>query len=98
MATTYQEGDFSFIRDEGDRMAFEDMWTAITKTEMWTQMALDPGPGGFSWSKAPHIATIQTALNDRVGHSGASLAGVMRVMQHLAQIGWTTFVSEYNKA
>jgi hypothetical protein len=97
MATTYQEGDFSFIRDEGDRMAFEDMWTAITKTETWAAMKEDPGPGpgGFAWSKAAHIATIQTALNDRVGHSGASMAGTMRVMQRLAKIGWTTFVSEY---
>ena len=93
-STQYKEGDFSFISKEADRMAFEDMWTAITITEMWTQMATDPGPGGFSWSKAPHIATIQTALVDRVGHSGASIAATMREMQRLAQIGWTTYVLE----
>ena len=75
-------------------MAFEDMWSAITKTETWTQMATDPGPGGFSWSKAPHIATIQAALVDRVGHSGASMASTMREMQRLAKIGWTTYVLE----
>ena len=83
-------------------MAFEDMWTAITITESWAAMAQDPGsepgsgPNGFAWSKAPHIIAIHSALNDRVGHSGASMAGTMRVMQRLAKIGWTTFVSEYN--
>ena len=89
-----KEGDFSFIRKEADRMAFEDMWSAISKTETWTQMATDPGPGGFAWSKAPHIVAIQAALVDRVGHSGASMASTMREMQRLAKIGWTTYVLE----
>ena len=89
-----KEGDFSFIRKEADRMAFEDMWTAITITETWNQMAADPGPGGFAWSKAPHIAMIQAALVDRVGHSGASIAAAMREMQRLAKIGWTAYVLE----
>jgi hypothetical protein len=98
MASTtsqYKEGDFSFISKEADRMAFEDMWSAITKTETWGQMGTDPGPGGFAWSKAPHIVAIQAALVDRVGHSGASMAAAMREMQRIAKIGWTTYVSEY---
>jgi hypothetical protein len=89
-----KEGDFSFISKEADRMAFEDMWTAISKTEMWNQMATDPGPGGFAWSKAPHIVAIQAALVDRVGHSGASIAAAMREMQRIAKIGWTAYVLE----
>ena len=89
-----KEGDFSFIRKEADRMAFEDMWSAITKTETWAQMGTDPGPGGFAWSKAPHIVAIQAALVDRVGHSGASIAATMREMQRLAKIGWTAYVLE----
>jgi len=93
-STQYKEGDFSFIRKEADRMAFEDMWTAITITETWNQMAADPGPCGFAWSKAPHIVAIQAALVDRVGHSGASIAAAMRQMQRIAQIGWTTYVLE----
>ncbi len=97
-STQYKEGDFSFIREEEDRMAFEDMWTAITKTETWTQMAADPGPGGFAWSKAPHIVAIQAALVDRIGHSGGSMASIMRQMQRLAQVGWTTYVTEYQKS
>ena len=89
-----KEGDFSFISKEADRMAFEDMWSAISKTETWTQMVADPGPGGFAWSKAPHIVAIQAALVDRVGHSGASIAATMREMQRLAKIGWTAYVLE----
>jgi hypothetical protein len=90
----YTPGDFSFEHDEQTRLAFEDMWIAITTTETWSAMVQDPGEGGFCWSRSPHIVAIHTALNDRVGHSGASLALTMRTMQRLARIGWDAFVAE----
>ena len=91
------EGDFSFIADEVERMVYEDLYTAITHAEAWTLLDVEPGPesGGFQFNVKPYQA-IYTALIkiDRVGHTGASLASAMRIMQILRRIGWPAFVKE----
>jgi RES domain-containing protein len=90
-----QEGDFSFIQDPMTRTAYEDMYAAITAANAWDEMKEDPGPSGFMWSTAPYVRRIHQALNDRVGHSGTSMAFTMRAMQQLARIGWSAFVAGY---
>lgn len=88
-------GDFSCIRDQMTRTAYEDMYAAITKADAWSDMSKEPSGGGFMFSSDPHIGRIHAALNDRVGHSGASMGCTMRAMQHLARVGWPTFIAPY---
>ena len=88
-------GDFSCIRDEMTRTAYEDMYAAITKAEAWADMKKEPSGAGFMFSSDPHIGRIHAALNDRVGHSGASMGCTMRAMQHLARVGWADFMAPY---
>jgi len=92
------EGDFSMIRDEMTRMTYEDMYAAITKAEAWADMKKEPTGAGFMFSSDSHISRIHAKLIDRVGHSGASMACTMRAMQHLAQVGWSTFIAPYAAA
>lgn len=92
---TSPEGDFSAIRDEMTRTAYEDMYAAITKAEAWADMKKEPSGAGFMFSSDTHIDRIRTRLVDRVGHSGASLGCTLRDMQHLAQVGWATFMAPY---
>jgi len=77
------------------RTAYEDMYAAITKAEAWADMAKEPSGAGFMFSSDPHIKRIHAALNDRVGHSGASMGCTMRAMQHLARVGWPAFMAPY---
>ncbi len=83
------------IRDEMTRMAYEDMYVAITKAEAWSDMKKEPSNQGFMWSSDPHIGRIHGCLVDRVGHSGASMGCTMRAMQHLARVGWADFIAPY---
>ncbi len=88
-------GDFSCISDSMTRTAFEDMYAAITAANAWTDMAKEPSGQGFLFSRDDHIVRIHAALNDRLGHSGASMAMTMRSMQHLARVGWAAFIAPY---
>ena len=98
MTTIPEPGDFSMIRDEITRMAYEDMYAAITKAEAWPDMKKEPSGSGFMFSSDPHIGRIYSKLTDRVGHSGASIACTMRAMQHLAQTSWSSFIAPYAAA
>ena len=91
------EGDFSFIADETERMVYEDLFTAITQAEAWPLLDKEPGPGvgGFQFNVKPYQAIYTILLKiDRIGHTGASLASAMRIMQILRRIGWAAFVKE----
>jgi hypothetical protein len=90
------EGDFSFLPEGSIRMAYEDMWAAINAAKAWEFIKADPGPGGFMFGSGDKLKEIRHIVNrnDRVGHSGASMACFLRAMQYLAQIGWAQFVKE----
>ena len=90
------KGDFSCIADDNTRMAFEDMYDAITKAEAWADVAKEPVGQGFMWSTDDYLLRIEQHLNDRVGHSGGSYAATMRSMQHLARVGWDAFIEPYS--
>lgn len=89
---TYNPGDFSFVKDESDRIMFEDMYAAVTKAEAWEDIKADPGYGGFMFGAQTLVSRILVHLEDRVGHSGASFAYTLRVMQMIARDGWLHFV------
>ena len=77
--------------DETERMMYEDLFTAAA----WPLLDKEPENGGFQFNVKPY-QVIYTALIkiDRVGHTGASLASAMRIMQILRRIGWPAFVKE----
>jgi hypothetical protein len=91
----FTKGDFSCIADENTRMAFEDMYDAITKAEAWADVAKEPAGQGFMWSRDAYLLRIEQHLKDRVSHSGGSYAATMRSMQHLARVGWDAFIEPY---
>ena len=73
-------------------MMFEDMYAAVTKAEAWGEIKVDPGYGGFMFGAQALVSRISGHLEDRVGHSGASFAYTLRVMQMIARDGWLRFV------
>jgi tetrahydromethanopterin S-methyltransferase subunit F len=61
-------GDFSSVRDEMKRMAYEDMYSAITKADGWADVAAEPSGAGFMYSSNPNMDQIHAALNNRMAH------------------------------
>ncbi len=90
-----QPGDFSFIESSMDRMMYEDMYTAVSNANAWEEIKADPGEGGFMFGAQDLVSKISSHLNDRVGHSGASFAYTLRVMQSIARQGWNVFVETH---
>jgi hypothetical protein len=95
---TYNPGDFSFIANNTDRMMYEDMFTAVSKACAWEEMKADPGTGGYMFGAQDLVSRISGHLTDRVGHSGASFAYTMRVMQAIARYGWPYFVASHRQS
>jgi hypothetical protein len=90
--THYPAGDFSFMKKESDKTALEDMFQAVSSTNLWEALREDPGDGGFMLG-APELAQkISGALKDPHIHSGASYAWCMRQMQAIANLGWESYV------
>ena len=58
------------------RMAYEDMYAAITKADAWADIAKEPAGAGFLYSSDPRMEEIYAALNNRMSH-GRLRAGVL---------------------
>ena len=88
---SFSRGDFSFV-PPSERYMLEDAFKAVTVNKAWEEMGKDPGGGGFMFSKPS--ATMQKVYSSMTyeGHSGASHAWTMRVMQAIAQDGWEAYV------
>jgi hypothetical protein len=86
------KGDFSFIANTSDRVAYQDIYAAITKADAWEWMKYDPGPGGFMFSTSDTMRRIHANLVDSMGFSGAAFALYMRQMQYIARAGWDEWV------
>lgn len=88
--TTYQPGDFSFLKSFNWIEMLTDAYKAVSQTESWDLIKQDPGSGGFMFSQNSWMNPINTALTYS-GHSGGSYAMTMRHMQYIAQNGWTAY-------
>jgi len=64
------------VQDETMRMAYEDMYAAITKADAWADIAKEPSGSGFLYSSDPRMEQIHAALNRRMAH-GRVRAGVL---------------------
>lgn len=87
-------GDFSFIYDDATRIYLKDAWQAIEKTNTWEDLKRNdvPGEGGFMFSSHPVIKKISSAMDDSLGHSGATFGWTMRQMEYIAKDGWEKWV------
>ena len=63
------------------------------------KMSMNPPDenAGYMFSNAEEIYQIGNhTLVQRDGHSGATFAFSMRIMQKIANVGWNNFVQEYS--
>jgi hypothetical protein len=88
--TTYQSGDFSFLKSINDIMMLTDAYKAVSQTESWDLLKEEPGDGGFMFSNDPRMNTLNSAIK-YTGHSGGSYGYTMRHMQYIARNGWTAY-------
>ena len=91
--TSYQPGDFSFLRDEASRRYAKDTYEAVTKAEGWALMKEDPGEGGFMYSADERYKGIQDNMELMREHSGSSYGWCMRQVQYIATNGWDAYVT-----
>ena len=86
-------GDFSFLTNVSDRIAYAELYRAVTKAEAWDWLKEDPGSGGFMFNTANNMERIHKHLDDKTAHSGASFAFCLRQMQYIARKGWNEWVA-----
>ena len=83
--------DLSFITDDNIRYMVMEAYNTIHKHELWSKLRnLTPNEQeGFMFSKNPEIIRINKLVNaeSQTGHSGASLAYTMRVIQQISRYG-----------
>jgi hypothetical protein len=92
--TTFEPGNFSFIRNKSYRAELEDMFNAIDAADAWEEIRADPAKGGFLFGAQKLTARIAGHLKNPDVHSGASFASAMRVMQTIVVDGWETWVRQ----
>ena len=92
----YLPGDFTFIIKDDERYMMDDAYIAITKAGAWEIMKLDPGDGGYLYSKTIHPDIVNVkALMKYEHHSIWTYGLTMRSMQYISTQGWNAFVNLY---
>lgn len=92
-------GKFEFIGDNNEREMYTTAHKAISQLEMWQFMQEDPGESGFMFSGDNRVTIIGEKISQLgySGHSGASFAFTLRVMQYIARNGYAAYQREYTK-
>jgi hypothetical protein len=87
--------DFETVYSEFESMMFRDAYEAISKCNLWEWLrTYSPEKDkGFMFSEHPNLTSINKAMKFD-GHSGASYAITMRVMESIAKNGWETLKSQ----
>ena len=89
----YESGDFSFMHDDMWRETLAHDYAAVTP-EGWNALKRHNADNSFMFHTNGGIwEEIRAKMYD--GHSGASMACSLRVMERIAKIGWDTHVREY---
>ena len=95
-----EPGDFSFIEDAESRNMLDSMYKAVTVTENWENLKVDPGEGGFMFSSDPRTSQTVgeiTKADAYKGHSGSSFGWTIRNMQKIAKSGWKAYYANHIK-
>jgi hypothetical protein len=90
--------DFEIVYSEFESMMLRDAYKAISKCNLWEWIrTYSPEKDkGFMFSEHPNLDRINKAM-EFDGHSGASYAITMRVMESIAKNGWETLKSQSQK-
>ena len=74
---------------------YQNAYDAITKEELWDWLKTESPPAdkGFMFWSHPNLDKLHPHLIE-AGHSGASFAMTMRVMEFIAKDGWGAFVAQ----
>ena len=81
------------------RSSLNHMYQVITILNLWDFIRQNPPDAdtGYMFSNSEEIYQIANHnLVERDGHSGATFAFGMRIMQKIAHLGWENFVKEYS--
>jgi len=93
--SSFQPGDFSFIRDVSSREMAQDVYKAVQAAEAWDLMKEEPEAGkGYMFSSDPRYKVVQDKM-EYMGHSGSSYGWTMRQAQFIAQKGWAEYVQAW---
>jgi hypothetical protein len=98
MTLFYGDGKFEFINDETDRAYCMNAHKAITLTENWEYLRTFVPEKGFMFSKSHELDQIALEMRkDPISHnhSGASYAGIMRIMEFIAKNGIEEYKNLY---
>jgi hypothetical protein len=87
--------DFETVYSEFESMMFRDAYEAISKCNLWEWLrTYSPEKDkGFMFSEHPNLTRINKSMKFD-GHSGASYAITMRVMESIAKNGWEALKSQ----
>ena len=86
------------VYDNDFRSALHDMYTVINEKELWDHIRDNPpDPNkGYMFGSDDKINLIDNDQRvNQHGHSGATFAYSMRVMQRISKVGFQKFVEEY---
>ncbi len=85
-------GKFNFVKDNFERKVFEETFQIISNIDGGWEFLKNFEPHknkGFMFSEHPILTKISDAAEAHGhGHSGASWAVTMRVMERIAKDGW----------
>ncbi len=89
-------GDFSSLPGMASYEAelLKDAYDAATITETWDNFRTF-SEESFMFSLSPWLNNVQNAMKLMDQHSGSSYGYVMRVIEHIAKVGWDTYAREY---
>ncbi len=97
--TSFEDWPKITVYDCDFRSALHDMYTVINEKELWDYIKDNPpDPNkGYMFGSDDKINSIENDQRiNRHGHSGATFAHSMRVMQRISKVGFKTFTEEYN--
>ena len=89
MSSIPARGNFDWVEDSFNKYMFKDAFDTLERTEgawEWMKTAEPPKDEGFMWWNDPMCNKLKNNLDG--GHSGASAAFCMRIMQQMTKLGW----------
>ena len=92
-----KEPDFSFIQDEHDRKMISRGYNKLFEIDGWDVLRNFKKEDNFKFSKDPKVIHIMKEIDSTYGHSGASLACLMRIFEYIAKEGFDKYREKYCK-
>lgn len=89
-------GDFSFIKSDFQRIYIEDAWETIHRVDNAIEYIKNKDSSEpWIFTQNEMALTIYHSLKLKDGHSGCSIALVMRSMEYIIKNGWKSYYKRY---